>query len=88
MNENNKSEKKSKEQVEAELRAETARRKANRVRRKTRRSARIKVLKGLGFRPNRKLSKDKRSGQKLPGSFQRGTATWVPSQQTTSEEVA
>lgn len=67
-------EKKSKEQVEMELKAERARKKALKATRKLRRYARRQELKKLGFRPNRKMTADKKTGKFLVGFFVDGKA--------------
>lgn len=77
MEESKKVEKKSKEQVEQELRAEAARKKAAKAVRKARRVARRAALKKLGYRPNRKMTKDKKTGKELTGLFRAGSADLV-----------
>lgn len=74
MDEKTKVEKKSKEQVEAETRAEAARKKAHKATRRARRVARRAALKKLGLKPNRKMTKDKKSGKKLVGYFGPGSS--------------
>lgn len=68
-------EKKTKEQIENELKAERARKKAAKAARAARRAARRLILKQAGFRANRKMTKDKKTGRSLKGYFVDGSTT-------------
>lgn len=63
--EKKKFEKKSKEQTEEELRAEHERKRKLKGQRLARRKKKRAVLKEFGFRPNRKMTKDKKTGADL-----------------------
>jgi hypothetical protein len=67
-------EKQEKKDVEAS-KAEAARKRVAKAARAKRRQARRATLKAAGFRANRRMTKDKKTGTSLKGYFADGSAT-------------